>query len=138
MALLILEDLKKHFAAQEVLQGTSLDIDPGSKVGIVGRNGGGNTTLSRMITGEESPDWGRVRLRKGTNLGFLPQRPVFGKGVTVLEYVETGLDRARALTAELQAVGERMADDVRAAFDGSVEVARDGQRFELPIRGPIV
>jgi len=110
MALLILEDLKKHFAAQEVLQGASLHIDPGSKVGIVGRNGGGKTTLFRMITGEESPDWGRVRLRKGTNLGFVPQRPVFGKGVTVLAYVESGLDRARALIAELEAVGTSMAD----------------------------
>ncbi len=110
MALLILEDLKKHFAAQEVLQGASLHIDPGSKVGIVGRNGGGKTTLFRMITGEESPDWGRVRLRKGTNLGFVAQRPVFGERISARAYVETGLDRARALTAELEAVGERMAD----------------------------
>ena len=45
MSLLALEDLKKHFAAQEVLKGASLVIDPGKKVGIVGRNGGGKTTL---------------------------------------------------------------------------------------------
>ena len=52
MSLLTLEDVKKHFGAQEVLRGASLTIDPGQKIGIVGRNGGGKTTLFRMIAGE--------------------------------------------------------------------------------------
>ena len=108
MSLLILSDLKKHYGAQEVLRGSSLQIDAGSKVGIVGRNGSGKTTLFHMITGEEHPDWGTLTLRKGSRLGFVPQRPVFGPGVTVRQHVETGLDETRALLAELEAVGERM------------------------------
>ncbi|MEZ5975649.1 MAG: ABC-F family ATP-binding cassette domain-containing protein [Planctomycetota bacterium] len=108
MSLLILKDLKKHFGGQEVLRGASLTIDPGSKVGIVGRNGGGKTTLFRMITGEEVPDWGQVILRKGTRLGFVPQHPKF-EGQTVRQYVESGLEEARQTAAELQRVGEAMA-----------------------------
>jgi len=108
MSLLILNDVKKHFGAQEVLRGASLQIDPGSKVGIVGRNGGGKTTLFHMITGEEAPDWGSITLRRGSRLGFVPQRPHFEPGVTVRAYVESGLDETRALLAELESVGHRM------------------------------
>ncbi len=108
MSLLILEDLKKHFGAQEVLRGASLMVDPGQKVGIVGRNGGGKSTLFRMITGEEHPDWGKVTLRKGARLSAVDQRPVFGPGVTVRAHVEGGLDAARAASDALARVGEAM------------------------------
>jgi ATP-binding cassette subfamily F protein 3 len=110
MALLTLTDLKKHFGPQEVLCGASLTIDPGSKVGIVGRNGGGKTTLFRMITGEEAPDWGSVRLRKGARLGFVAQRPQFGPGVSVRQHVEGGLAEARDMARQLEQVSVRMGE----------------------------
>ncbi|HPF13423.1 MAG: ABC-F family ATP-binding cassette domain-containing protein [Planctomycetes bacterium] len=107
MSLLILKDLKKHYGGQEVLRGASLTIEPGTKVGIVGRNGGGKTTLFRMITGEATPDWGQVIVAKGTRLGFLPQHPNFS-GQTVRQYVESGLEEARQTAKQLQEVGEAM------------------------------
>jgi len=110
MTLLILKDLKKHFAAQEVLRGASLIIDEGAKVGLVGRNGGGKTTLLRMIEGLEAPDWGSVSLRKGARMGHVPQRPHFGPGVTVRAYVESGLTEARGVMAELEKLAERMGE----------------------------
>ncbi|HIG86605.1 MAG TPA: ABC transporter ATP-binding protein [Planctomycetes bacterium] len=108
MSLLILEDLKKHFGPQEVLRGTSLSINPGQKVGIVGRNGGGKTTLFHMITGEETPDWGRVVIRKGARMSFVPQRPVFEPDEVVRAHVESGLDAARQVGMDLEYVGEKM------------------------------
>ncbi len=110
MSLLVLDALKKHYGAQEVLSGASLTIDPGAKIGIVGRNGGGKTTLMRMIAGKEHPDWGSVTLRKGARLGSVPQRPVFEAGVTAREYVAGGLDEARRVLTELEVVGERMGE----------------------------
>ncbi|MCA9000957.1 MAG: ABC-F family ATP-binding cassette domain-containing protein, partial [Planctomycetes bacterium] len=85
-------------------------------VGIVGRNGGGKTTLFRMITGEEVPDWGRVVLRKGARLGFVPQHPHF-EGLTVRQYVESGLEEARETARELERVGEAMAHADGAELD---------------------
>ena len=73
MSLLILEGVKKHFGAQEVLSGADLRIDPGEKIGLVGRNGGGKSTLLRLIERVEAPDWGRVTVRKGCDLGFVAQ-----------------------------------------------------------------
>jgi ATP-binding cassette subfamily F protein 3 len=102
MSLLVLEEVKKHFGAQEILAGASLRLDPGEKIGLVGRNGGGKTTILRLIEGLEHPDWGSITLRKGSSLGHVPQRPEFEPGVAVRRYVEAGLEEARAAVHELQ------------------------------------
>ena len=108
MTLLHLDRLQKHFGPHEVLRGASLRIDPGEKVGLVGRNGGGKTTLLRMIEGLEQPDWGSVTLSKGARLGYVPQRPEFPAGMSVRAFVESGLEELRAMRRELDLVHERL------------------------------
>jgi len=117
MSLLILEDLKKHYGDQEVLRGASLRIDPGQKVGVVGRNGGGKTTLMRMIMRDEAPDWGKVTVRKGARVGSVPQRPEFDPGQTVRQYVESGLAEVKRAILDLEQVGERMGEVEGEALD---------------------
>ncbi|MFT7671114.1 MAG: ATP-binding cassette subfamily F protein 3 [Planctomycetota bacterium] len=108
MSILSLENLKKHYAAQEVLSGATIKIDPGEKIGIVGRNGGGKTTLFRLIMGLETPDWGKIVLRKGTDVGCVDQRPTFEPGVTVRSYIEGGMARAKQAVVDLEQVLEDM------------------------------
>jgi len=115
MSLLVLEGVKKHFGAVEILRGASLRLDPGEKVGLVGRNGGGKTTILRLIEGLEQPDWGTVSLRKGASLGHVPQRPEFDAGVTVRAYVEEGLEETRAAVRELEENEHAMAEGAREA-----------------------
>ena len=110
MSLLTIDGLKKHYAVQEILRGASAKIDPGEKVGLVGRNGGGKTTLFRIIAGEEQPDWGSVRLRKGARLGVVPQRPKFDPGVTVRDYVSMGLAEVRRAIADYETCAARMGE----------------------------
>ncbi|MDZ4774603.1 MAG: ABC-F family ATP-binding cassette domain-containing protein [Planctomycetota bacterium] len=110
MSLLILEDVKKHFGAQEILRGATLRLDPGEKVGLVGRNGGGKSTILRLIEGLEHPDWGTVTLRKGARLGHVSQRPQFGVGTTVRAYVESGLDEVREAIRELEDVNHQLTE----------------------------
>ncbi len=117
MSLLILEDVKKHFGAHEVLRGTSLRIDPGEKVGLVGRNGGGKTTILRLIEGLEQPDWGTVTLRKGATLGHVSQRPEFQPGVSVRQYVELGLEETRKALARLEQISHEMSEAKDAALE---------------------
>jgi ATP-binding cassette subfamily F protein 3 len=108
VSLLICQDVKKHYGAQDVLRGATFQVDPGEKLGLIGKNGGGKSTILRLVEGVEEPDGGRIQLRKGASLGHVPQIPEFEAGVTVLQYVEHGLDEVRALQRELDAVAERM------------------------------
>ncbi len=117
MTLLALENLKKHYGTQEILRGASLLVDPGVTIGIVGRNGGGKTTLFRIITGEEAPDWGTISLRRGARMGSVPQRPEFAPGMNVREYVESGLSETKALLTRLESIGEEMSTAQGEALD---------------------
>jgi ATP-binding cassette subfamily F protein 3 len=110
VTLIVVEDLRKHFGAQEVLNGASLQIDEGERIGLVGPNGAGKSTLVSMIVGRDTPDWGKVQRRKGVTIGHVPQRPDFGGGVTVRSYVEQGLAHAKELIAEFESIGERMGE----------------------------
>jgi len=131
LSLLILDKLKKHYGAQEILSGAELRIDPGEKVGLVGRNGGGKTTLLRLIEGVEAPDWGSVRLRKGCDLGYVPQRPEFDAGLTVRAHVESGLAHIREMLERYEHVGIAMGEVEGAALDKLLaEHAALGERIE--------
>ena len=77
MTILTLDNVQKHFGAQAVLRGASLRIAAGEKIGMVGRNGGGKTTLLRLIERLDQPDWGAVIVPVGIRIAHVTQRPEF-------------------------------------------------------------
>src|SRR5574341_1224346 len=83
--MLQIESVSKQFAARVLLKEASAHLRPGSRVGLVGPNGVGKTTLIRMILGEESPDKGVIRKRPRLRLGYLPQELETLTGKTVLD-----------------------------------------------------
>jgi ATP-binding cassette subfamily F protein uup len=72
--LVSLENVSKAYATTVVLDGVSLGVAAGERTGVVGRNGGGKTTLLRIITGQEVPDSGRVARTGGLRVGYVGQR----------------------------------------------------------------
>ena len=80
-----LSDVFKSYGVQDVLRGTSLQINPGEHVGLVGRNGAGKSTIFRLVRGEESADKGEVIKARGVRLGLLDQHVHFDAGSTVHE-----------------------------------------------------
>lgn len=80
-----LEDIWKSFGAYDVLTGIYWQIDPGDRVGLVGPNGCGKTTLLRLITEESLPDRGQLHRQRGLNIGFLTQEPTFDPECTVMD-----------------------------------------------------
>jgi ATP-binding cassette subfamily F protein 3 len=109
MTLLVLDDVHKHYAARTVLDGASLQVDPGEKLGLVGPNGGGKTTILRLIEGLEEVDGGQVALRRGTRIASVPQRPEFPAGESVRAHVEGGLRELRAALAAHHAASDALA-----------------------------
>ena len=121
MSLLLVNDLKRHYGAAEVLRGADLRIDPGDKIGVVGRNGAGKTTLLRILEGEEEPDGGSVQLQRGARLGYVKQRPNFLPGQTAREYVATGLDEVHRVEKELEACAEEMGSAEGTALERAMQ-----------------
>jgi ABC transport system ATP-binding/permease protein len=68
-----LENVSKSYGTTTVLTSVSLGIGTGERIGVVGRNGDGKSTLARLITGAETPDSGRVTVTGGTQIGYVTQ-----------------------------------------------------------------
>ena len=107
--MLQVRNLAIDVAARRVLSEASFTVAAGDKVGLVGRNGAGKTSLLKVLAGEDDPAAGLV-LRRGT-LGYVPQnpRPRAGSAQTALSHVLSGrgLDSAAVRLAELHAVLEK-------------------------------
>ena len=132
MSLLLVENVTKRYGAEDVLRGVRLQLDPGQKVGLVGRNGGGKSTLLRLIEGLERPDGGRITLRKGAGLGHVPQIPSFEPGQTARAYVEGGLAEAHELARQVTLAAERMGEVEGDALQRAMrEHERLSTRLEL-------
>jgi ATP-binding cassette subfamily F protein 3 len=75
MALLALRGAAKSFGSRLVLDGLDFDIEPGARVGVIGPNGGGKSTMLRILAGLETADVGELTQRRGLVVGFVPQQP---------------------------------------------------------------
>src|ERR1700704_6956996 len=74
MALLQARGLTKSFGSRLILDGLDLDIEPRVRLGVIGPNGGGKSTLLRILAGEEYADAGEVTQKRGLTVAFLPQQ----------------------------------------------------------------
>ncbi|PZS20399.1 MAG: glycerophosphodiester phosphodiesterase [Pseudonocardiales bacterium] len=81
------ENITKAYGTTTVLDGVSLGITDGERIGVVGRNGGGKSTLLRMITGAEPPDSGRVTRTSGVRVAMVEQRGHLPAGSSVRSVV---------------------------------------------------
>ncbi|MEX2453378.1 MAG: energy-dependent translational throttle protein EttA [Rhodospirillaceae bacterium] len=87
------DGLQKAFGDRLLIENLNVKIPPGAIVGIIGANGAGKTTLFRMITGQEKPDAGELRIGETVALGYVDQsRDTLDAGKTVWEEISAGLD----------------------------------------------
>ena len=86
-----LERVHKAWGVRPLLADVSLGVQAGERIGIVGRNGDGKTTLLDLISGREEPDEGRVSTSRGLRLAYLDQKDVLDHAATVREVVLQGM-----------------------------------------------
>jgi ATP-binding cassette ChvD family protein len=143
--------VRKAHGDKVILDHVTLAFLPGAKIGVVGPNGMGKSTLLRMMAGLEQPSNGEARLMPGYTVGLLAQEPQLDESLTVLGNVEKGVADTKALLAEYNRIAEKMATDYsddllaemgklqeqldhRAAWDldSQVEQAMDALRCPPP------
>lgn len=90
MNLLNLENISKSYGERFLFKNANFTLDEGEKVGIIGINGTGKSTLLRIIAGAEEADEGKITIANHVVIRFLTQHPVFKEGATVLECVLEG------------------------------------------------
>ena len=90
MNIVNIEHIGKIYGDKMIFEDASFGIQEGDKIGIVGINGTGKTTLLRMVRGEENPDEGQIIRQSGKKLAYLSQNPEYMPGQTVEEYAMDG------------------------------------------------
>ncbi len=91
MPVLNLQNIHKAYGPQVLLDGVSLTVRRSARVGLIGRNGEGKSTLLKIIGGMIEADSGEITLRRGARVAYLPQDPYFEPGQTVFSVVAEGL-----------------------------------------------
>ena len=93
-----------------ILENINLSFFPGAKIGVLGLNGAGKSSLLRIMAGEDNEFEGEARPQKGIRIGFLPQEPRLDDDLDVRGNVEKGLGETMALLAEFNAISEKFAE----------------------------
>jgi ATP-binding cassette, subfamily F, member 3 len=124
VSLLTLNGVRKSFGSRLVLDGVDLMVDRRARVGVIGGNGTGKSTLLRLAIGDETPDAGDVVRRRGVVVSLLPQHPL-GDARTPLETVVAARPDLVELDAELHDVAARL---------GTPEVTGDLDRMTRVLR----
>ena len=104
-------DLRRvHPPDKEVLRGINISMFPGAKIGVLGANGSGKSSLLRIMAGQDEGYTGKARLTSGFSVGFLPQEPQLDPAKDVMGNVAEGVGEAAALLDRYNKVCEAMGD----------------------------
>jgi ABC transport system ATP-binding/permease protein len=129
------QDLHKVYGARSVLDGVSITIRTGEKVGVVGANGSGKSTLARILAGREPPDAGSVAVRRGADVAYLPQQPRLEANATARDIVVSGLTHWSRAKARYDEATEALLrpggspEELAGLLDAQAAAAADAERL---------
>ena len=138
MNILTLENVTKGFGDKVLFQDVTFGIHEGDKIGVIGINGTGKSTLLKIIAGIEETDEGTIVKGNGVRIGYLPQNPVFEKGMTVLDYV-AGTEQERMLDIVKESEAKTILTKLGIFdFDQKVDVLSGGQKKRIALAKVLV
>ena len=135
MNLLTIEHIHKVYGEKTVFEDASCGIQEGDKIGIIGINGTGKTTLLRILAGVEQPDEGKVVMQNNLHITWLPQNPEFPKEETILSYVMAQAAGDWNIEGEAKNILNRLGF---TAYDTSVTHLSGGQKKRVALARAVV
>ncbi|WP_225823961.1 ABC-F family ATP-binding cassette domain-containing protein [Streptomyces naphthomycinicus] len=121
-------DLVRTLGGRRVLDGVSLTASPGRRIGLIGENGVGKSTLLRLLAGVDEPDAGSVT--RPPDLGFLRQEMPYDAAATIADVLDDALREARDDLAELDRLAERLARTAQDTPEYAESLGAYGVRLE--------
>jgi ATP-binding cassette subfamily F protein uup len=121
--LLQLSEISLAYGHVPLLDHADLVIEPGERIGLIGRNGTGKSSLLRIIAGEARPDDGKIFATAAMKLASVPQEPAFAAGRTVFEAVAEGIGELQRLLVEYHAAAHEGDMDRMQALQEALESA---------------
>jgi sulfate-transporting ATPase len=117
-----MERVQKAYEKKVVIQDISLSYYYGAKIGVLGNNGQGKSTLLRIMAGVDKDFEGKLYTHPGTAIGYVPQEPQLDPKKTVREELEVAVARKRALLTRHEEISAKLAteldaDDMQRALD---------------------
>ena len=115
------KDISKSYGTDIITEDVSFGVEKGDRIGIVGPNGCGKTTLLSIISGDIEPTSGSVYIRSDTTVGYLRQRNHFFGGGTVLGEAQKSFQHFYRMEREIEELQEKISDHTRKDFDRCLE-----------------
>ncbi|MBY4896421.1 ATP-binding cassette domain-containing protein [Cupriavidus sp. AU9028] len=109
MALFSITDAQLAFGHVALLDHADFSLEAGERVGLIGRNGTGKSSLLKIVAGQIAPDDGLIARQQGVTSAYVPQEPEFAPGVTVFDAVSQGMGEAHALLVAYEHAANRLA-----------------------------
>lgn len=103
-------DITVSFSGEELFSGITFKLNPGDRIGLVGKNGAGKSTLLKIVSGEQEYDRGSMAFEKNISLGFLKQDIDFEEGRTVLEEAYQAFKEIKSIEKKLELVNTELAE----------------------------
>ncbi|MFK7740705.1 MAG: ABC-F family ATP-binding cassette domain-containing protein [Planctomycetota bacterium] len=110
MTLVTLEKITRRFGEFAVLDGLGLRVDEGDRIGVVGDNGAGKTTMIRILAGHDEPDSGSRNARRSLRIAYGAQMPSMPAGTDIEQLVQHGTGEHAALEARMRELEAKMAE----------------------------
>jgi len=127
--MLNIHNLSISFAGEFLFEEITFKITPGDRIGLVGKNGAGKSTMLKILSGDQEADTGQIALEKNARIGFLRQDIDFVEGRTVLEEAYEAFEEIKALERQIEDINTQLTERTDYESDSYAKLIEDVSDF---------